>query len=111
MVLLKYDNTFGNLNVTGFIGGSYTKNKWSGKGGDNGTNNLLYPNVFSTENYPTNVVINEYGGETILQSIYGSVSLGYNDMFILIFQDETAGHQHLSKQMMVLLTYILLWKV
>lgn len=81
--LLKYDNTFGKLNVTGFIGGSYTKNKWFGKGGDNGTNNLLYPNVFSTQNYPTNVVINEYGGETILQSIYGSVSLGYNDMFYL----------------------------
>lgn len=81
--LLKYDNTFGKLNVTGFIGGSYTKNKWSGKGADNGTNNLLYPNVFSTQNYPTNVVVNEYGGETILQSLYGSVSLGYNDMFYL----------------------------
>ncbi len=81
--LLKYDNTFGKLNVTGFLGGSYTKNNWSGKGADNGTNNLLYPNVFSTQNYPTNVVVNEYGGETILQSLYGSVSLGWDDMFYL----------------------------
>ena len=79
--LLKYDNTFGKLSVTGFLGGSYTKNKWKGMGADNGTNNLLYPNVFSTQNYPTNTVINEYGGETILQSVYGSVNLGYNDMF------------------------------
>jgi TonB-linked SusC/RagA family outer membrane protein len=81
--LLKYDNTFGKLNVGGFIGASYSKTKWNGIGADNGTNDLLYPNVFSTQNYPTNVVINEYGGETILQSVYGSVSLGYNDMFYL----------------------------
>jgi len=81
--LLKYDNTFGKLNVTGFVGGSYTKNKWSGKGASNGTNNLLYPNVFSTQNYPTNIVVNEYGGETIMQSLYASVSLGWDDMFYL----------------------------
>jgi hypothetical protein len=81
--LLKYDNTFGKLNVTGFAGGSYTKNKWSGKGAGNGTNNLLYPNVFSTQNYPTNIVVNEYGGETIMQSLYASVSLGWDDMFYL----------------------------
>lgn len=81
--LLKYDNTFGKLSVTGFLGGSYSKNKWKGMGADNGTNNLLYPNVFSTQNYPTNTVINEYGGETILQSVYGSVNLGYNDMFFV----------------------------
>ncbi len=83
--LLKYDNTFGKLNVTGFVGGSYTKNKWSGKGAGNGTNNLLYPNVFSTQNYPTNIVVSEYGGETIMQSLYASVSLGWNDMFYLDF--------------------------
>lgn len=81
--LLKYDNTFGKLNVTGFVGASYTKNKWNGMGADNGTNNLLYPNVFSTQNYPTNIVVSEYGGETILQAVYGSVNLGYNDMFYL----------------------------
>lgn len=81
--LLKYENTFNKLNVAGFIGASYSKTKWNGIGADNGTNSLLYPNVFSTQNYPTNVVINEYGGETILQSVYGSVSLGYNDMFYL----------------------------
>ncbi len=79
--LLKYDNTFGKLNVGGFVGSSYSKTKWNGIGADNGTNSLLYPNVFSTQNYPTNVVISEYGGETILQSVYGSVNLGYNDMF------------------------------
>ena len=81
--LLKYDNTFGKLNVSGFVGASYTKNKWNGMGANNGTNSLLYPNVFSTQNYPTNVVISEYGGETILQAVYGSVNLGYNDMFYL----------------------------
>jgi len=81
--LLKYDNTFGKLSVGGFIGGSYSKSKWNGMGANNGTNNLLYPNVFSTQNYPTSTVINEYGGETILQSIYGSINLGYNDMFYL----------------------------
>ena len=83
--LLKYDNTFGKLNVSGFVGGSYTKNKWNSMGADNGTNNLLYPNVFSTQNYPTNIVITEGGGETILQSVYASVNLGYNDMFYIDF--------------------------
>ncbi len=81
--LLKYDNTFGKLNVSGFLGASYTKNKWNGMGANNGTNSLLYPNVFSTQNYPTNTVISEYGGETILQAVYGSVNMGYNDMFYL----------------------------
>lgn len=81
--LLKYNNDFGKLNVGGFVGGSYSNKKWNGMGANNGTNSLLYPNVFSTQNYPTNIVVNEYGGETILQSVYGSINLGYNDMFYL----------------------------
>ncbi|MCF6333962.1 MAG: SusC/RagA family TonB-linked outer membrane protein [Draconibacterium sp.] len=79
--LLKYNNDFGKLNVGGFVGGSYSNKKWNGMGANNGTNSLLYPNVFSTQNYPTNIVISEYGGETILQAVYGSINLGYNDMF------------------------------
>jgi TonB-linked SusC/RagA family outer membrane protein len=79
--LLKYDNTFGKLNVAGFVGTSYTKEQATGIGGNNSTNDLLYPNVFSTQNYPTNVVITESGSETILQAVYGSLNLGYNDMF------------------------------
>lgn len=78
--LLKYDNSFGKFSVLGYVGSSYSKSNWSGKGASNGTNNLLYPNVFSTQNYPTNTVINEYGGERILQSVYGSATVGYNDM-------------------------------
>jgi TonB-linked SusC/RagA family outer membrane protein len=81
--LLKYDNNIGKFNVIGFVGASYSKNKWSGMGASNGTNDLLYPNVFSTQNYPTNTVISEYGGETILQSVYASATLGYNDMFYI----------------------------
>lgn len=81
--LLEYDNSFGKLSVMGFVGGSYTNHKWSGMSANNGTNDLLYPNVFSTQNYPTNTVITESGGETILQSVYGSLNLGYNDMFYL----------------------------
>jgi TonB-linked SusC/RagA family outer membrane protein len=79
--LLKYDNTLGKLNIIGYAGTSYSQHKWNGMGADNGTNNLLYPNVFSTQNYPTNTVISEYGGETILQSVYASATVGYNDMF------------------------------
>ncbi len=81
--LLKYNNTFGKLDLTAFVGSSYSKHSWNGMGGNNGTNNLLYPNVFSTQNYPTNVVISEYGGETITQSVFGSVNLGYNEMFFV----------------------------
>lgn len=81
--LLKYDNDFGKLNVSALAGASYSNRKWNGMGADNGTNALLYPNVFSTQNYPTNIVISEYGGETILQSVYGSINLGYNDMIYL----------------------------
>jgi len=78
---LKYDNTFGKFNVAGFVGTSYTEYKATGIGGNNGTNNLLYPNVFSSQNYPTNTVIGQSGSERILQGVYGSVNLGYNDMF------------------------------
>ena len=78
--LLKYDNNFGKFSVLGYIGASYSKRKYNGIGGNNGTNNLLYPNVFSSQNYPTNIVISEYGGENILQSVYGSATVGYNDM-------------------------------
>ena len=81
--MLKYDNTFGKLSVTGLIGGSYTNRKWNGMGASNGTNDLLYPNVFSTQNYPANTVISEYGGETILQSVYGSFNFGFDDMIYL----------------------------
>ncbi|MCK3684073.1 SusC/RagA family TonB-linked outer membrane protein [Maribellus sp. YY47] len=81
--LLKYDNKFGKLEASGFIGASYSKHSWLGMSADNGTNSLLYPNVFSTQNYPTNTVITESGGETILQSVYGSINLGYNDMLYL----------------------------
>ncbi len=79
--LLKYDKTFNKISLIGYAGGSYSKNKWSGMSGNNGTNDLLYPNIFSTQNYPTNTVIGEYGGETILQSLYASATVGYNDMF------------------------------
>jgi TonB-linked SusC/RagA family outer membrane protein len=79
--LLKYDNNFEKVSVIGYVGSSYSKSKWSGMGGNNETNDLLYPNVFSTQNYPTNVVISEYGGERILQSVYGSATIGYNDLF------------------------------
>jgi TonB-linked SusC/RagA family outer membrane protein len=78
--LLKYDRTFNKVSVLAYAGGSYTKRKWHGMGGNNGTNNLLYPNVFSTQNYPTNTVINEYGGESMLQSLYASATVGYGDM-------------------------------
>ncbi len=83
--LLKYDNNFGKLNFGAFVGGSYSKRKQNGMVASNLTENLLYPNVFSTQNYPTNVIISEYGSETILQSLFGSVNLGYNDMFFLDF--------------------------
>ncbi len=79
--LLKYDNTFGKFNVAGFIGSSYTKYTSTGISGGNGTNNLLYPNIFSSQNYPESVVINQSGSERYLQAVYGSASLGYNDMF------------------------------
>ena len=79
--LLKYDNKFGKIDVIAYAGSSFSKNKWSGIGGNNGTNNLLYPNIFSTQNYPTNIVISEYGGERMLQSVYGSATIGYNDLF------------------------------
>ncbi len=79
--LLRYDNTFGKLTVGSFVGTSYTKYQATGISANNGTNDLLYPNVFSTQNYPTNTVINQSGSERILQAVYGSVNFGYDDMF------------------------------
>ncbi|PID92783.1 MAG: TonB-dependent receptor [Bacteroidetes bacterium] len=81
--LLKYDNTFGKVSLLGYVGASYSKKKWAGMGADNSTNDLLYPNIFSTQNYAPNTVIGQWGGTTILQSVYGNATIGYDDMIYL----------------------------
>ncbi len=78
--LLRYDDNFGKFTIMSFVGTSYNMNQWSGIGGNNGTNALHYPNVFSTQNYPTNVMISQSGGKSILQSVYANASVGFDDM-------------------------------
>jgi outer membrane receptor protein involved in Fe transport len=51
---------------------------------DNGTNSLLYPNVFNFQNLPTNVQVSSiYSGKVIKEAIFANAQIGYKDMLFL----------------------------
>jgi TonB-linked SusC/RagA family outer membrane protein len=83
--ILKYDNKFGAFNFNGLVGASYSQTV-SGDGIQvgNGTNSLLYPNIFTFQNMPTNVMINStYGGKEIKQGAFVNAQFGYKEMLFL----------------------------
>jgi len=83
--LLKYDNKFGNISLNSLLGVSYSQSvTGDGVQVGNGTNNLLYPNIFSFQNMPPNVMINSiYGGKEIKQGAFANIQAGYKEMVFL----------------------------
>ncbi len=83
--LLKYDNKFGAFSLNALLGYTYSQTT-SGDGIQvgNGTNNLLYPNIFTFQNMPSNVMINSiYGGKIIKEGAFANAQLGYKEMLFL----------------------------
>ena len=82
--ILSYNNAFGNVKVSGILGGSYQHNIfYDGIAVDNGSSLLMYPNLFSFLNIPYNVPVNPTINKSIKQGVFGNVQLGYKDLLFL----------------------------
>ncbi|MDP4206871.1 MAG: SusC/RagA family TonB-linked outer membrane protein, partial [Bacteroidota bacterium] len=82
--MLRYNNTFGNLNVTGILGASYQNNTFTdGFSVDNGQTALMFPNFFALQNLPANTIVNSTISKSIKQGAFANVQLGYKDMAYL----------------------------
>lgn len=83
--IFTYQNKFGDFSVNGVLGASYQRTVFgNGVSVDNGTNSLLYPNVFSFQNLPTNVVVSSiYSGKVIKEAVFANAQIGYKDMLFL----------------------------
>jgi TonB-linked SusC/RagA family outer membrane protein len=83
--LLKYDNKFENFSLNALVGTSYSQSvTGDGIQVGNGTTNLLYPNIFTFQNMPQNVMINSiYGGKEIKEGLFGNIQAGYKEMVFL----------------------------
>jgi len=83
--LFTYQNKFGDFSLNGVLGASYQRSVYgNGVSVDNGTNSLLYPNVFNFQNLPTNVQVSSiYSGKVIKEAIFANAQIGYKDMLFL----------------------------
>jgi TonB-linked SusC/RagA family outer membrane protein len=83
--IFTYQNKFGDFSLNGVLGASYQKSVYgNGVSVDNGTNSLLYPNVFNFQNLPTNVQVKSiYSGKIIKEAIFANAQIGYKDMLFL----------------------------
>ncbi|HEX3009787.1 MAG TPA: SusC/RagA family TonB-linked outer membrane protein [Bacteroidales bacterium] len=83
--MFTYQNTFGDLSLTGVLGASYQESVvGDGVSVDNGTNDLFYANEFSFQNLPSNVQVNSiYGGKVIKEGVFGNAQVGYKEMLFL----------------------------
>lgn len=83
--IFTYQNKFGDFSLNGVLGASYQKSVYgNGVSVDNGTNSLIYPNVFNFQNLPTNVQVKSiYSGKIIKEAIFANAQIGYKDMLFL----------------------------
>ncbi len=83
--IVKYNNSFGSFALDVMAGGSYQQSVFGdGVSVNNGTTPLLYPNVFTFQNMPPNVMINStFDGRRIKQGLFGNVQLGFKEMLFL----------------------------
>lgn len=82
--IFTYNNTFGKFNLTALAGVSYQKNNFNdGLSFGNGTQAMLYPNVYTFANMPPTVIFNQTGYSTIKEGAFGDVQLGYKNFLFL----------------------------
>lgn len=82
--ILSYNNKFGSFSLTGLLGASYLHNIFNdGMNVANGTNSLMYPNYFSFDNMPLNVLFHQTKSSIIKQGAFANAQIGYKDMLFL----------------------------
>ncbi|MEI6140982.1 MAG: SusC/RagA family TonB-linked outer membrane protein, partial [Mariniphaga sp.] len=82
--ILSYNNTFGNVKISGILGSSYQHNIFNnGISVDNSSFILMYPNLFSFLNIPYNVAVVPTINKSIKQGVFGNLQLGYKDLLFL----------------------------
>lgn len=89
--LLTYDTKFDDFSLMAVAGASYKRTVY-GKGidVDNGTDGLLYPNVYSFQNLANNVQVESViGNRALKQGAFLTANFGYKDMLFL----DLAGRQ------------------
>ncbi|PTX22777.1 TonB-linked SusC/RagA family outer membrane protein [Pontibacter mucosus] len=84
---LRYENRFGDFDVSAFIGGNIRKDKYSRFSAqmtaDANTGGLIIPDVYTFPNAGIVPTPQTYIYEKQVNSIYGNASLGYKDMLYL----------------------------
>lgn len=83
--ILTYNNIFGKFSLNALAGASYQESIFGdGVTVNNGVTPLLYPNEFSFQNIPPNVMISSiYGGRRIKQGLFGNMQFGFNEAIFL----------------------------
>lgn len=89
--LLTYDTKFEDFTLMAVAGASYKKTVFGdGVSVDNGTDGLLYPNIFEFQNLASNVQVQStIGSRAIKQGAFLTANLGYKDLLFL----DLAGRQ------------------
>ena len=91
--ILSYNTKFSNFSLNALAGATYQNTILNdGIAVNNGTTSLMYPNIFTFENMPYNVMFHESTNGSgdysrrIKEGVFGSVQLGYKEMLFLDLQ-------------------------
>ncbi|SFW41493.1 SusC/RagA family TonB-linked outer membrane protein [Cellulophaga fucicola] len=87
-ILLKYTKDFGKIDLTAFVGGNILKDNYYRFQNDMATDNfqnggLILPDVYTYSNSREVLTAYTYESEKQVNSIYGNMSLGYDNMAYL----------------------------
>ena len=85
-LMLKANKRFDKISLSGLVGGNYRENKLKGAIGTT-IGGLVVPNLYTVSNSVSPVFIEEDLEESNINSIYGSFSIGYNDLVYLELTD------------------------
>lgn len=82
--ILSYTNNFGDFSLTALVGASYLHNIFNdGMNVGNGTVALQYPNFFSFDNFPYNVIFRQTIDRVIKQGVFANTQIGFKEMLFL----------------------------
>jgi outer membrane receptor protein involved in Fe transport len=84
--ILSYNTKFSNFSLNALAGATYQNTILNdGIAVNNGTTSLMYPNIFTFENMPYNIMFTESSSYSrmIKEGVFGNVQLGYKEMLFL----------------------------
>ncbi len=82
--ILSYSTNFGDFSLNTILGTSFQQNTFNdGMSVDNGTISLMYPNFFSFENMPFNIMFNQSISKVMKQGVFANGQIGYKEKLFL----------------------------